>query len=326
MILLPVETPPDAIFRGAFRRSTLSRHAVSDHELRGTLWRHSHRDRYAWSGTDQASPDQRILEAVSLLTDGCAIGGWAAAFLQGVTDLDGQAWSGGLEPVLLAMTYERRIRRNGIRALRAPLPDNDLVEIGGALVTAPERTCFDLMRLADLEGAVAAIDAMLRAGAVTPSAMVDYIRRHAGWKGVPNARTAVDLADGRAASCPESRLRVLWVVDAGLARPEVNVPVFGPGGWLIGLPDVLDLATGLVAEYDGAGHREPRRHTADNVREERLESHGLTVVRVTAIDLKADRSRTIRRLRDGHRRAGGRDRRFDRWTVEPPESPWLLDS
>jgi hypothetical protein len=134
----------------------------------------------------------------------------------------------------------------------------------------------------------------------------------------------VDLADGAAASCPESRLRLLWVVDAGLPHPRVNRPVFDPAGVLLGVPDLLDPESGLVGEYDGAVHRDARRHAADNVREERLESHGLTVVRATAIDLKHKRAQSALRLRDGYRRAMARNRRLDRWTMEPPETPWFV--
>ncbi|HEX6579080.1 MAG TPA: hypothetical protein VF082_12015 [Jiangellaceae bacterium] len=319
-----MEPPPDAIFRGAFRRSTLIRNAVTDHELRAPSWRHVHHNRYAWSGTDPEAPAQRILEAVSLLTEGCVLGGWAAAFLHGATDLDGRNWFGRLEPVLFVLPYERRIRRAGIRPIRAPLAPADVVEIGGVQVTAPLRTCFDLMRLRTVEDAVVAADAMLRAEVVTVEAVTEYVHRHAGWRGVGTARAAVHLADGAAASCPESRLRVLWVVDAGLPRPAVNRPVFNPDGVLLGVPDLLDEESGLVGEYDGAVHRDARRHAADNVREERLESHGLTVVRATAIDLQHNRARLAQRLRDGHRRAAARNRRLDRWTADPAEAPWFV--
>jgi hypothetical protein len=62
----------------------------------------------------------------------------------------------------------------------------------------------------------------------------------------PIVRSGVELCDGRAASCPESRLRVLWVVEAGLPPPLVNVPVFTLSGLLIGIPDLID------AEADGS--------------------------------------------------------------------------
>ena len=45
------------------------------------------------------------------------------------------------------------------------------------------------------------------------------------------------------------------------------------------MPDLLDDATGLVAEYDGSSHREASEHTEDNNREETMEGLGLVVAR-----------------------------------------------
>ena len=316
---------PDPLVRGAHSRSSLRAAHVSVRELSGGLWRRPYHGRYAWSATDEASPAQRIAEAASVLPPGGALSGWAAAYSQGVTDLDGRRWDGSALPVLMALPYERRVRRRGTATIRAPLADADLVEIGGVVMTSPVRSCFDEMRCSGLEDAVVAIDAVLRAQIADMGSIDEYVAEHRAWKGVPIARRAVLLADERARSCPESRLRVLWVVEAGIARPAVNVPVYGPSGLMLGIPDVLDLETGLVGEYDGADHRALRRHTDDNAREERLEAHGLTVVRMTSIDLMYRRQRTIARVRDGYRRALGRDRRWDRWTIEPPETPWPME-
>jgi hypothetical protein len=46
---------------------------------------------------------------------------------------------------------------------------------------------------------------------------------------------------------------------------------------------------------------------------------------MTSIDLMYRRQRTIARVRDGYRRALGRDRRWDRWTIELPETPWPME-
>ena len=185
-------------------------------------------------------------------------------------------------------------------------------------VTGPERTCFELIRRGPLEEAVVAVDAMLRAKSVTMDGMAGYIAGKTGWNGVPLAREALRLADPRAASCPESRLRVCWVTEAGLPRPDVNVPVHSSDGWFLGVPDLPDPATGLVGEYDGAHHRRLKQHSDDNVREERMEASGLTVVRATAIDLRS-RWRELRdRLRQGRGNARWRTPVIRRWTTRPP--------
>ncbi|MGH8824151.1 MAG: hypothetical protein ACRDVN_06715 [Jiangellaceae bacterium] len=316
---------PDPLVRGAHSRSSLRAAQVSVRELTGALWRRAYHGRYAWSATDEMSPEQRIAEAASVLPDGGALSGWAAAYSQGATDLDGRRWDGSVLPVLMALPYERRVRRRGIATIRAPLADADLVELDGVVMTSPVRSCFDEMRCSGLEDAVVAIDAVLRAEIADVDSLDEYVAEHRAWKGVPIARRAIPLADARARSCPESRFRVLWVVEAGIARPEVNVPVYNPAGLMLGIPDLLDVETGLVGEYDGADHRALRRHTDDNAREERLEAHGLTVVRATSIDLMYRRRQTIARLRDGFRRAVTRDRQMDRWTIEPPETPWPME-
>jgi hypothetical protein len=82
-------------------------------------------------------------------------------------------------------------------------------------------------------------------------------------------------------------------------------------------PDLLEPGAGTVGEYDGKGHRETERHHDDNVREELFEDHGLVVTRATKVDF---RHRLGLAARMGRARARGlaRDRRRDRWTLEPP--------
>jgi hypothetical protein len=299
---------PDFVFRATLRRSVLrSKHGITDHELRGPLWRRTMRGHYCFEIGDADATTRRIRDAISVLPPDGAIGGWAAAYLHGVKDLDGRAWSGGLEPVLLVLPYRSRIRRVGIATVRSAIQPDDVTTARLVRVTSPVRTCFDLIRRGSLEDAVVAVDAMLRRKAVVLDELREYVAARAGWKGVPVARAALDLADGRAASCPESRFRVVWQVEAGLPRPEVNCAVHDPIYRFVGIPDLLDPKVGLVGEYDGAQHRQLGQHTADNAREERLEALGLTVVRATSIDLKAGRPRLVARLRDAHRRASERD-------------------
>jgi hypothetical protein len=108
---------------------------------------------------------------------------------------------------------------------------------------------------------------------------------------------------------------VVWVREAGLPYPLVNVALHGTKGQLLGLPDLFDVESALVGEYDGAGHRIDTQHQADNIREERFESHNLTVVRATKGDLLGSRRPLVERLRDGRRRGLERVRARDKWRV-----------
>lgn len=121
------------------------------------------------------------------------------------------------------------------------------------------------------------------------------------------------LVDGRAASPPESRLRYVWVVEAGLPVPLVNATVVDEGGFVAGKPDLLVLEAAAVGEYDGAQHRELAAHTADNAREEGFERLNIVVARATSIDLWPGRRRLVVRLLDAHGRGMARDVSRDRW-------------
>ncbi|HEX5993586.1 MAG TPA: hypothetical protein VFY84_00450 [Jiangellales bacterium] len=303
---------PRMAFRTTTRRSWLFRLGISDHELRGPLWRRATHGHYYFAPNNEDDPMRSIHNAIGFMPKDCAISGWAAAYLHGAQDLDGRRWSdGGRDPVLIVVPKHRQIRRKEFATVRAPLADAEVTTWGPALITKPERTCFEMMRRTSVEEAVVALDAMLRAGVVNLDGMRTFVAGKAGWNGVPIARTALDLADGRAASSPESRLRYVWQVEAGLPKPAVNVTVLDSHEHFAGIPDLLDEASGLVGEYDGSQHRELVQHTNDNAREERLEALGLIVVRATSVDLKSRRAQLVARLRSGHQRA--RSQRWRSW-------------
>ena len=112
----------------------------------------------------------------------------------------------------------------------------------------------------------------------------------------------------------ESRLRLIWVLDAGWAAPLCNRPVFGLDGRKLGTPDLLDPVAGLVAEYDGADHRSRTRHRIDVRREHAFRRAGLEYVAVVGADI-ADRPLVVARLEAARERCGLLPRR---WTLELP--------
>jgi hypothetical protein len=290
---------------------------VDGAELRGPLWNHPHRGVVAWSGLDVDAPLTRI-QAAAEAEDGLPLGTWAAAFLHGARELDGVAHDGctALPVVFLPSRSGRRRRRPGLEPLRRELDSSDVVVVDGIAVTSPLRTAFDLGRTArSLDEAVADLDALCRDAHIDTVDLERYCAERPGWKGVPLLRLALPLLDPRTRSRPESRLRVVWLRDAELPAPEVNVPVHEEAhGWKLGEPDLLDLETGLVGEFDGAHHRENAQHGSDNVREETFERHGLTVVRAVWADV-LERRGLARRLRAGHSDAQKVARRG--WYVPP---------
>ena len=299
---------PEGLLTGAHAPSSWAAVGVARHELRQTLGRREYRGRHAWAATDPSDPGQRALAVASLLPDDAgAVGGWAAAFLLGVTTLDGTMPNGDPVDPLLCLPSSRRIRRPGVRVLRSELIDVDVVRLSkpsAARVTSPLRTAFDLARTAaSLPDAVCLLDAMAR-HAVSPGDVAAYARGRPGWSGVRQVRRAAALASSRTRSPAESRWRMLWQLDAGLPPPLVNATVLDPDGRSVGEVDLLDADLGLVGEYDGSPHSDAGARSVDAVKQENLERAGLVVVRATAVDVRErHRRRTVWRLRESARRA-----------------------
>ena len=80
------------------------------------------------------------------------------------------------------------------------------------------------------------------------------------------------------------------------------------------------MEAGVVVEYDGAHHRDPVQHRADNAREHRLEEAGLIVIRFDGHDTLVTQSRTLDVMRSARRRGLRRDRRHDHWSTT--WTPW----
>jgi len=251
------------------------------------------------------NPRQRIYDAAELLVPGAAVGGWAAAHLLGAASIDGLGLDGRREQpvVLLTPTRQHPCPRPGVRVFRSRLGPDDLVDVDGIPVTSPLRTAFDLARATTVERGLVSVDTFARAMALDLVLLERYVRRHPRYRGVPIARAVVELCDPRSRSAGESRLRFVWLVEAGLPRPEVNPLVLTAMGVVVAMTDLLDPGSGLAGEYDGSTHRELDEHTSDNAREEALEHLGLVIVRATSIDVGPKRAGLVRRLQVGHQRA-----------------------
>lgn len=285
---------------------------------RGPHWRRTSRGHYVPASVDGTLPEQRVAEAVPLLAPGGVVTGWGALVMNGVGFLDGRGPGGRrFLPVTLTQgRHQARSRRPGVRMRQDPV--GEALVVAGVPVHEPRRALLDEMRLADdLVEAVVAADAVLAARLTTRQEMARVLARHAGWQGIGQARRATELAAAGSKSPPETRLRLLWVLRARLPPPVVNRPVFSSSGRFLGFPDLLDTTSGLVLEYDGADHRLVRRQTSDNHRQEGLDEHGLTVLRVTSLDM-LDPEALVRRIRGVRRRCASLPAERRRWTLTPP--------
>lgn len=143
----------------------------------------------------------------------------------------------------------RIARRAGLDVRRTLVRADESTPWSALAVATPLRTTLDLLLDRPLPDAVADLDAVLRAGLVTLPAVAAMVEERSD-KGIVLARRAVHLADARAESRPESRVRVwlaldglhpvpqYWIEDstgrlarADLAFPEHKVAVEYDGSW-----------------------------------------------------------------------------------------------
>jgi len=289
-------------------------------QARGSGWRQSSYGFYVPVVVDGSRPEQRILEQSMRLPPGGAVTGWASLRLQGAHLVDGLEPDGATRvPVPLAVGADARLRESPeVVLLRDRLPPDEVRLVHGIPCTSPERGAFDAARMAsDLMEACVALD-MAFAGEVTSlSRMRASVDDRAGWKGVPLVREALELACEHSWSPNETRMRMIWQLEAGLPPPLVNRPLFDRGGRLLGYPDLLDVESGLVGEFDGADHRGAVRHADDVGREATLRNHRLEVVRVTGPDL-LHRPRVSSRIVAARCGALWLPPERHPWTTQPP--------
>lgn len=107
-----------------------------------------------------------------------------------------------------------------VRVLRDRLSPDDVVVRHGLRTTRVERALFDAMRCEDLREAVVAMDMAAAADLVSVRRMRHHVSTHAGTRGARRVTRALSLANEHSRSPNESRMRLVWVLDAGLPPPR----------------------------------------------------------------------------------------------------------
>jgi hypothetical protein len=161
-----------------------------------------------------------------------------------------------------------RLRADLTASGQRMMPDEDVMEVRGLLVTTPLRTACDLGRLLKREAALAALDAMLRLGAFDKDRLIEESLGFRGYRWVRQLRALAPLADSRAESPPESILRLRWLDCSGLPPPEPQRPVRAPA-WVDGGLYWVDLGVDDLkfgVEYDGVDFHGPARQRHDAAR------------------------------------------------------------
>lgn len=262
---------------GAFRGSeAIAAGLATRKQLASFRYRRVFRDVYV-PATTALTHELRCACAALVLPADAVITGRSAATLGGVPlTLPG-------DPVeVVAGLQTRLFRRAGVDLRRCEVRPDEAQPWSRVRLATPRRSAFDLLLDRALPDAVADLDAVLRAGLVGRAELELFLTgRHD--RGIVQARRALELADPRAQSRPESQLRVHLVLD-GL-NPEVQFRVYHAGRWVA----TVDLAFPyhrLAVEYDGVWHGTPLQVGSDRERLNRLHAAGWEIVFVTREHLR----------------------------------------
>ncbi|OBJ60401.1 hypothetical protein [Mycobacterium sp. 1423905.2] len=262
----------------------LARGALNRHQLR-TRFRAVYPNVYLANDVEP-SLRRRIVAAWLWSHRQATITGAAAAALHGAE------WIPDEVPVELVHPNTRP--PVGVMTRREALHDGETQSVDGLPVTTPERTAFDIGRRGAIRSAVARLDTLARATGFKVDDVLTVAQCHRGARGLRRLESALELVDPGAQSPRESYLRLL-LIDAGLPRPQTQIPVLGVDGIPVAYLD-LGWPEHLVAvEYDGDQHRTDRRQYVKDLRRiEMLERMGWIIVRVVVEDRPVDILRRVR--------------------------------
>ncbi|GBE65453.1 hypothetical protein MFM001_19150 [Mycobacterium sp. MFM001] len=160
--------------------------------------------------------EQRIAAAWLWSDRQGVIAGTAAAAVHGTKWIDAD--------IAVELVYSNAHPPPGVLTRRDVLLDGEVMKVAGRAVTTPERTAFDIGRREERRLAVARLDALARASGFKVDDAASLALRHPGVRGLRRLEDVLDLVDAGAESPRETYLRLL-LIDAGLLRPQTQIPV-----------------------------------------------------------------------------------------------------
>lgn len=266
---------------GVFRGSeAVATGVLTPDQLRGAGFRRLYRDVYLPAGMPVTHPV--CCEGIALvLPTAAVVTGRSAATLRGIQ------LARATDPVEIVVPLKTRIaRRTGVDVRRSDVAAVESTPWSRIGCATPLRMSLDLLLDRALPDAVADLDTVLRAELIDLDSLQRTVAERSD-RGIVVARRAVELADPRAESRPESRLRVHLVLDGLEPQPQYLIC-----DWQ-GVVARVDLGfphQRLAVEYDGEWHGEWRQISADRERLNRLQAAGWDVLFVTARQLRDPRS------------------------------------
>jgi very-short-patch-repair endonuclease len=244
---------------------------------------------YRWVGLKE-NPLVVLTAFARRLPAGAAFSGRTAAWLHGLD----VAPCDPIEVTIPEPTGTRR--RAGASVSRTALGADEVVLRRRLPATSALRTVIDIGGRDTLTEGVVFADMFLHAGLVSMAKLRTHVADHPRAKGIARLRRVLDLAEPKAESAMESRLRMLLVL-ARLPRPDVQVSIRDDQNQFLGRPDLLYSKQRLAIEYDGGNHRD--RMVDDNRRQNGLVDAGFRLLRFTAADVYGTPDLVLMQVRHG---------------------------
>ncbi len=278
---------PEALRYGVFSLAEARSAGLTREDLRASAWQRIAHGWYRWRGCEPRE-EHLLIAIASTLPEGAAFSGLTAARRLGIEAPIPK------RPEIVVPDLSRVAHRAPATVRCIQLATDDVVWRDGFPLTSPARTCFDLAARLSLIDAVAAVDMALHSRVVTLEYFQQYVANHKGIAGVVRARKVLEHVEPKSESPMESRLRML-LVQAGLPRPDAQVSLNDARGGFVARVDLYYSEARLAIEYDGGQHRD--QLIEDNRRQNRLLDIGVTVLRYTAPDLRAEPSHVVEQVR-----------------------------
>jgi hypothetical protein len=208
----------------------------------------------------------------------------------------------GLPEFAAQSDLRNRPRRAELRIIRTT-PQPEITLLRGLPIVPPFEVLLALARFFGLLDVVVFLDSALHLGDLTPDELAAALRarRH----GVRRLREAALLADGRSESPYETLLRILHVICDIRVKPQHEL---WTDGRFVARGDLWLVGTETFHEYDGADHRDRRRHRKDLRRERAVERAGWVrrgytdaEVLLRLVEILRDADRSLDRAHDPER-------------------------
>jgi hypothetical protein len=222
--------------------------------------------------------------ALGVLPDGAVVSHLTAAALLGAPVAHRWPLSFSVPPG----TY--RPRRDRLRSHVRALAPSDVVVHRGLPVTSGAQTWLDLAAVLPTRELVAVGDALWRAQHMDALGLAERIARADGVRGVVRAREWAPRLTPKAASRPESLLRVA-LIEGDVPDPEPQVPIHDRWGQEVVHADLGYREWRVALEYEGRQHAERAQFRRDLERYTLTAADGWLLLRFG--DLHLDRPWTV---------------------------------